>query len=392
MSIDQLPAHSPLGASSYERWGNCPGSIKLSIGIETTSSVYAEEGTLAHGVSEDILRNKLSGGSLTDRVRNASDEMLENVQVYVDWCMSQMTRFPGERPIFAIERKFHLKDVHRLLFGTADWVCYFPRWKLLVVGDLKYGQGKVVEVEKNVQLLYYALGAFHSLGVPVNDVEITIIQPRAFHPDGPIRTYRTDVVELLEFAADLEDAAKRTELDDAPLIPGGHCQWCPAKALCPALAKQANEIAKEEFRDGLPYDPEKLGEALQALPAMEAYVKGLREFAYAELNRGRTIPGWKLVEKRATRKWVSEEAAKVALSERLDIDTLGQCTERILKSPTQIEKLLGKKKFQELNDVVVSVSSGTTLVQESDPRSSASQSAATIFDDIPQIQSSELLD
>jgi hypothetical protein len=302
---------------------------------------------------------------------------------------------PGvQRPdglIVWFEKKFHLEEIHPLLYGTADCVIYDPKKKILRVIDYKHGKGKLVEVLRNVQLMYYALGAFYTLELPVQLVEITIVQPRAFHPDGPIRSYTFDVVELLEFREDLLEAARRTELEDAPLVPGEHCRWCPAKALCPALVKQANEIAKEEFREGLPYDPQRLGEILQVLPALEAYVSGVKEFAYAEAMRGREIPGWKLVEKRATRKWVGESQAKEALREILGPKEMEACYEISLKSAPQIERLLGKKKFKELEPVVVSVSSGMALVPDRDPRPTAACVAADVFDDVTVIPSLELL-
>jgi hypothetical protein len=77
-SDDTKPAHSPLGASSMERWQNCPGSIRLSRGIPNTESVYAQEGTKAHELAERILT--------TGEIPPDTDpEMLEAVLVYVNY-------------------------------------------------------------------------------------------------------------------------------------------------------------------------------------------------------------------------------------------------------------------------------------------------------------------
>jgi len=48
-------AHSPIGASSAERWINCPASVRLSEGCKKPAGIYAEEGTAAHSLCEECL-------------------------------------------------------------------------------------------------------------------------------------------------------------------------------------------------------------------------------------------------------------------------------------------------------------------------------------------------
>lgn len=45
-------AHAKLSASGAKQWLNCPPSIKASEGIADKSTVFAEEGTFAHELSE----------------------------------------------------------------------------------------------------------------------------------------------------------------------------------------------------------------------------------------------------------------------------------------------------------------------------------------------------
>ena len=129
----------------------------------------------------------------------------------------------------------------------------------LSVIDLKYGAGVPVEVEDNPQLLYYGLGALlaNKQWKP-HEVEVVIVQPRCPHPDGPVRSQVLQVVDLLEFAADLVEAVKRTEeaseqhatLDTlnwmrAYLNPGDHCRWCPAAAICPSCLLYTSDAADD---------------------------------------------------------------------------------------------------------------------------------------------------
>ena len=49
-------AHARFSASGSERWLSCPASIKAEIPYPNTSSVFAEEGTLAHELADTALQ------------------------------------------------------------------------------------------------------------------------------------------------------------------------------------------------------------------------------------------------------------------------------------------------------------------------------------------------
>ena len=358
--------HSPIGASSMYRWSACPGSVRLSEGIPNRTSVYAEEGTLAHELAAAILLR-------SEWPKGVTAEMLEHVQVYVDAVNATASECG---PIYSrmIEHRFDLSAIYPGLFGTADAVIYNPREKKLTVIDLKYGVGIPVEVERNSQLMYYAIGALLSTGHPASLVEMVIVQPRCFHADGPVRKWAIPAIELLDFAADLKEAAEKTKDPNAPLVPGDHCHFCPAKGICPKLQETALEAAQNEFSNALPYDPGKLAHYLTILPAIEAWTKGVREFAYREALHGRCPPGFKLVQKRAMRRWKDEQFTHETLK------ALGwkpeQIEDRKLKSPAQLEKLVGK---DHVANLVVSESSGLTLAPEDDKRPAAKVDAAAEF-------------
>ena len=253
------------------------------------------------------------------------------------------------------------------LFGTADAVIYKRNTKTLVVVDYKHGQGIPVEVENNPQLQYYALGALLSFNEPCETVESVIVQPRCQHPDGPIRKWSQPSFKLLDFSADLVKFAEATEKPDAPLVPGGHCHFCPAAGMCPSVHSKALALAQTEFGENLPYDPKTLAEILHWIPTLKAWCNSVNEFAYHEAIKGYIPPGFKLVEKRATRKWRSEIAAEAFLSEKLG-PLSDQIFKKTLVSPAQAEKLLLSSERQELEPLVVAESSGTTLVPETDKR------------------------
>lgn len=373
-------AHSKLGASSMSRWSACPGSVRQSAALKNVGSKYAQEGTDAHTLAAFCVENgfadpieKVDRDGATIFV---TPDMAEAVTVYVDYvkslCMKAVTKY--------VEQRFDLSDVHDGCFGTADCVIWNSDTKLLEVIDYKHGAGIPVEVEGNPQLQYYGLGALLSLALPARQVRLTIVQPRCEHPDGPIRSWDIDALDLLDFRTDLKDYALATEDPKAALITGDHCRFCPAAKnfpICPALDDARKQVAVLEFSPVLSYDPEQLRKALDLRDTLKAWIKGVDEFAYAEAEAGRCPPGYKLVEKRATRKWANDStAADELLKNELDEDRI---FDRTLKSPAQIEKLVGKKIFVAFADLTVKESSGRTLVPESDKRQTLPTGAAADF-------------
>lgn len=294
-----------------------------------------------------------------------------------------------------IEQRFHLHELHSDLFGTSDAIVWQPAIGRLSVIDLKYGAGVPVEVEDNPQLLYYGLGALlaNKQWKP-REVEVVIVQPRCPHPDGPVRSQVLQVVDLLEFAADLVDAVKSTELASEQhaitepktwaklwLTPGDHCRWCPAAAICPSQRSKAQELAKIAFAPGVPYDAKQLADTLEWLPILEAWIKNTREFAYAEAEKGHDIPRHKLVDKQPKGKW--RDGVLPMLAEKLGVKPDDLVEEAPLKGITEIKALAPGKNDKErvafLSEFIVRESSGHTLVHESDKREAIKVDAKSAF-------------
>lgn len=304
--------------------------------------------------------------------------MVDFVRMFTDYCNGLRALTNGVDG-FWIEKRFNLAALQppAPMFGTADIVAYDPAARTLEVVDLKYGQGVIVEVKENKQLRYYGLGALLSIDLtdfPVEKVKITIVQPRTAHSDGPIRSEEISVDELVGFAGDLLDAARATTQPDAPLNPGSHCRFCPASGRCPAQRERAQLVAQSDFavQDFEPpapglLAPEQFANMLGQLHILDDWMKAMRAHALAMLERGESVPGFKLVAKRANRKWDDEQT--VALM--LENDNFGDeiFEPKVLRSPAQIEKLLGKKPFEaKLAQFVVKKSSGLSMVPAADAR------------------------
>ena len=144
---------------------------------------------------------------------------------------------------------------------------------------------------------------------------------------------------------------------------GDHCRWCAAKPVCPLLTGAVDRAVKANLKN---VDVGQLAQMLEQAPLIEEYLASVRALALLMLEEGQRVPGFKMVQKRATRQWIDASEAKAALS-RLGLDDT-ELTETKLVSPAQAEKALKKRKLELPDDLVVAVSSGTTLAPESDPR------------------------
>lgn len=384
--------HSSIGASGAHRWMVCPGSVNLiRKAPPQKDSPYALEGTDAHELAQLCLTNKKDPGEfLGERMKHGTevdDEMVEGVRCYIDTIESfaQTGKF-----IHLHEVKFDLSIIYPGLFGTVDTALVSSDLKRLIVIDFKYGKGYPVEAAGNKQLLYYALGAIcyaHVRGmidVPtvfgwhqsLEEIELVVVQPRCRHKEGPVRSWTLMSPMLDDFAKELYYAALETEKKDAPLQFGDHCKFCPAMAICPAFGREIDESAARSFtviQQGktpvLPMPTElSLEQVARIVSKSELITDWLRAVAkYAEdlAIAGEVIPGFKLVQREGHRKWIDEAAVEQRLSMVVNADDL---YDRKLKSPAQMEKLLGKKQKELIAGLYQKPDLGPTLVPEHDKR------------------------
>lgn len=409
--------HARLSASESFRWINCPGSVReieaLPEELRRKSSEAAEEGTAAHELGEKCL---LDGTDAHDHLGEVvgkrkdhpgyevDEDMADAVQVYLDVCRSIMDEFPDGD--FTVEKGFNLKWIHPDCFGTNDF-CAVALFNTLVVVDYKHGKGVLVDVEENTQLMYYALGAAKELDFNFDEVRLVVVQPRCrAGGDGDgVREWTMTASELEAWGEDvLRPAAYATEDPDAPLNPGDWCKknFCPKQSTCPALIELNQELAFVDFNEdpyeppgighnGAPADgqtPEEYGELMANLlawaPKMKAFWSKVEKDAYVAARSGLVIPGHKIVNKESDRSWVDDEKKLKVKLKKLGVaeeDMYAPPPPPKLKSPAQMEKISNEvKKAIKTMGLTERLSSGMTLVPESDKRPAADISLENEFE------------
>lgn len=356
--------HAKLSASGSERWMNCPGSVKLSEGIpQAPASKYADEGTKAH----EVLEKMLKGYPATSH----SQAMIDNAIVAWDHIMMVEMSASHHALLFA-ETKVDLSFIGPDMWGTLD-AAVVDEFRTLHVFDYKYGAGVVVEPKDNSQLIYYALGLLHKYAYNFTHVVLTIVQPRAEHPSGPIRSHTMTLAEIVKWEDRFRKAVVAVNSPKPKLEPGDWCRWCPAKVKCPAISLLAMKQAQVDFDEDagavvVPASSEikNLGTTLKAIEKLEVWIEAVKAYAFESLQRGVPVPGYKLVQKRSIRRWIegAEDAIKKKFGDR--------AFEKSLMSPAQFEKAfkgdLPTMVTSLVDKYTSSASSGVTMVPSTDSR------------------------
>lgn len=382
-----MDKHALLSPSSSHRWINCtPSAMLESLEPFQAPSIYAEEGTEAHFLSEiklSYMLGKISPMEYDTRfehfVMNSQYYNSEFNEYVNDYCKEVMAiikeDYAGKNIDVYLEQKVEFTDVVPEGSGTSDVIIVGTNFVHVI--DLKFGKGVSVSAIGNPQLRLYALGAlkkFRLKGVFAEAV-MTIIQPRL----SDISTDIVSVVDLYDWATNVvTPAAELAYKGLGDLTPGEHCKFCKMKGKCEALAKQQLVIAQQEFDQVMTEDtilepcdmtPEMLGRVLTIGPKFIDWFKDVISYATATMiNNGTKIPGYKVVEGRSYRVITNPDAVleKLLTQGFAESDILEPIK---LLGITTLEKNIGKKLFNELvKDYILKPAGKPTIAPETDNR------------------------
>ena len=374
-----MAQHSRIvGGSTAKRVIACPGSVALVDKMPPKpSSKYADEGTLLHDVIAEVLDKHADPASFLGRQYNdivLTEDLLERKLLPALAALDEID--PEGDMAYVVESRVGFNNLIPDVFGSTDLLGRIG--DRAVVLDWKFGDGVPVEAEENAQLLFYAAAAMRTAGTSwvfanAEEIELIIVQPPS------IKRWVTDHKRVAAFESDLLRAVKTAQKPDAPLAAGDHCRWCAAKPLCPVMTGALDRVAKENL-DLMPVD--QIAHYLDQLPMLENFIKELQQLAHGLMEEGKVIPGWKLVNKRATRQWTDEKKAEEWLNAR----EVYPFQEPKLLSPAQAEKAIKHTKQELPADLVVAVTSGSTIAPENDPRPAVVQISQTLKKAMAKIQ------
>ena len=392
--------HALLSASSSKQWLHCPPSVRLQENFPNESSVYAAEGTYAHEVCEYKVRKYLKERVKRPQSEEYDTEEIEQItDVYAEFVITIIEEMKenGCEPLAFVEERVDYSHIAPSGFGTADMLIIGKDEQgrgILHVCDFKTGAGVFVDADHNSQMMLYAIGALAAYGF-LYDIEIvrmSIIQPRLDN----ISTFECSRQELEDWGESIKPIAKLAYEGKGEQHPGDWCRFCRAKPVCKACADEALALCREDFLDldagafddtaeesdmTAPYEADtntavfkqpglipisELAEILPTLNRISSWIEAVFAFVSSEaINHGVPIPGYKVVEGRSKRVFTDTKAVVDTAVQNGYTDLYKQT----LITLTEFEKMMGKKKFNELLGEYVAKPPGKlALVPESDPR------------------------
>ena len=275
---------------------------------EPADSPKSMEGTAAHWVCAEFLagRDQIAVGTLAPNGIAVTQEMIEGAQMYYD-------AFPadaiGPGGSLVVEYRVSAPSIHPTdCWGTLD--ARYIKNGTIYIKDYKFGHA-YVDVFENWQMIAYAaatLDEMPGLNDQLMRFEFTIVQPRCFHADGPVRTWSVQASDLRGYFNKLRAAAEKALSPLASLEVGPHCAYCPAIHACPA-AQQAVQFAFDLAQAPIPspLDPASLSLLLRRVAAAVSTLKamggGLEEEAESRIRQGERIPGFDLMPGRGKTEW-----------------------------------------------------------------------------------------
>ena len=282
-----------------------------------------------------------------------------NTDIYAEYIISTVERIKETcpHPLVMVEERLDYSYLVPQGFGTGD--CVIIADGTLYVMDYKNGKGVFVSCDHNPQMMLYALGAYHAYGYlySITKVAMTIIQPRLEN----ISTFECSVEELLDWAENYVRPRARLAFEGkGEQVPGDWCRFCRARTSCEACADEAT------FKSPALLSKTDIEKMLPTLNRIESWIEAIFAYVSSEaINHGVCWDGYKVVEGRSKRQFLDPKAVAGAATQAGYTDIYK--TEMI--SLTEFEKLMGKKKFQEvLGEFVVKPPGKLVLVPDSDPR------------------------
>lgn len=362
-----MPAiHLPIGGSTAARTLGCPAWVEKSKNIPSRPPGQAAiDGSMHHEVMEmcqtqgtepkDHLGFVYKEGALSREFTeddlglsylafNATNDLMEELDI----------------DEFLIE-PFVQYDLG-YAGGSVDVLGLSKDRETLLVLDYKFGKG-VVAVENNAQLQFYAMcvaedPSTRDLYSDVENIEYVIVQPQR-----PAVVYRCEgsAIGLGVFAQKMANAVEAAKDSETP-TPGSHCKWCPAEPYCEE--RRAGVLAAT-LLDAKSHN--ELCAAAGQIETVEAWLKSTKEEMYLQGTRGVKIDGWKIVDKKANRKWDDAEGAEAEMRKKgMRVKDIKKTA--LITAPQAVTLAKKNKVKIDLDPFIIKTSSGTTLAPDSDDR------------------------
>lgn len=320
-----MSAHAFLPPSGAAAWVECSVWPHMNARYpEAETSIKSAEGTAAHWVLQVLQQSgrAVPEGTLAPNGVAVTGEMIDGAQLAVDHI-----KVPPGAQVW-VENRFSGTRVHPTLnWGTPDlaWLL----WPKLQIYDYKFGH-ELVEAFENWQGINYAALIMDTLGIDGRtdqqlEVSITVIQPRAHHKDGAVRTWNVGPASNLRaYVNQLAGAAAKVTGEQPVAKVGSHCLYCPGRHACRTLEVVAQNSCDVAYGMApVELSAHEAGLQLRflerAAKALEARITGLKEQATSLAKGGQRVPFYTMESGPPRKVWTADHATVEAVGQAMGI-------------------------------------------------------------------------
>jgi hypothetical protein len=313
-------------ASEYSRLLACRASYLL-------SRKARELGQVAHEYSPaaDLgTRKHLASTEGPEMLSPAEREDWETVQVKRE---EFIKAWAGEQPFSSVKEKrlWLRRGIRPLLTGKPDEV--LRQGNRVTLLDFKFGSYRVADPSDNVQLSIYALLVSRD-DDSIEEVTVQILSP---HFDFAPFTYTRAELDRLYSSVQIVLASLS---DPGAPTPGPHCQFCPARLICPAARSEAEsatlaKVIELPMGEGAAALLSQIRRAKNLFSEIEAFYRRLLE---RELG---SIPGW-ILEPGAVRRSIDDPIK--AFEQLVELFSVQEFLSCCSVSVPELERSLARKK------------------------------------------------
>ena len=267
--------------------------------------------------------------------------------------------------LISIEQRVDFSEYVEDGFGTSDAIILGDGH--LFVIDYKHGKGVPVSAEGdgtgNNQLKCYGLGAYLAFSplYDINEITLVIYQPRISN----YSQFSLSPEALLSWAENtLRPAGEMAIHGEGDLATGPWCRFCKAKAVCRKRAEENLALARYDFARPDTLEDDEVSIILEQVDNLISWAEDVKRYALDRALAGYTWDNWKVVEGRSVRRYADEKkVADAVIAAGFD-----PYVDRILNL-TEMQKMLGKKKFEEvLGKLIIKPEGKPILVSRADKR------------------------
>lgn len=332
----------PSGADIWGKPGGCTAWPMMSqLYPEIEPHPEAAIGTASHQIGQEMLQAIVAGkptpewpafdGRTADNGLMFEEDMFDGAELYANDIVATLRQYSDDPGLQVwVEDKVYSRVIHPTQNGgTPDCQMYSPKYGVLINWDYKFGR-IMHEAFEHWQSINYVQGRLEHLGIDDAadqhlTVQLRIVQPRAFHRDGPVRSWKVPASGLRGHVNQLNAGAAESTSDKATARTGEHCHHCTARHACPA-AIRAGTVLFEAAMAPVPQElpPQALGVQMalvrRAREQLEYLESGYQQQVETTVRRGVDVPGWGIETTLGRQKWKYTDAQVINMGQMFGVD------------------------------------------------------------------------